>query len=890
MQRRIKKMSKSLDAFQRSANTELMNEQWQLLPYFVLRQTGFPLELLDALSSSDLATASKDLTGEILHMKEVRSQTLAFLRTYQRQRQSSSLEEQVLAKLHSKLEKGVPIPVHHLDAIKAHQDLLVRCLDWNATTQHLHDLKAAYADLYNGQIDQMSLCLIKLFAQRPEMRQVLLISNEANYDLFDEWLKAIGLKIKGQKLSRSDRRKVDTLMMYLQRICTKNDTNSHFGPFSTGQVRDRDVNIDHYRAEKGQRTSFYTHWAASQLAQQMSLDPALIGAIKPRRNPLLFLHAEKQELRYLDLAYNATTEPAIKHDIYFSPPITLTPVETRLIQACDGDKSVTALFSAWQQEYPDVTWEKFIQLLKSLQQRAILHLAFEIPVGSQNTLRDLRKLLPENNQPWSGILEELEELLQQFSQAEDIDVRRRLFTTLKTSFQNITGELPVRGMGQTYADRSVLFEECFLNCDELHIGGLVVKTIERDLSLYYDLLLLAPRYRLNAERQLLSNWFETRFKTTRSVPLEDFLVAFAADASILEPQYLAIDMEVHALMQRIEEAIVTPSSLTQKEIQIDPLKMHALLAKYSSDIPAVCNPDVMISAASYEAIQKGDFQVVVGDCHAAREILSHTSLTSFIEQKFPDFIQDLMHLYRTIIEDDEVVVDIIRTHPEKTAAQATLPCFDIELYGRSPKPRSEVLSLQDITVCQTSKGLRLYASRLQKFIRPLSTGFGPPRNTRNPFNIFGFPRHHSGLVLPGSRFTHIPRISMNRVVIQREIWRVPLHTFTQPVSIGNFHLDNEDASNFLRTKQIQESYQLPRFVFAKISSEPKVVYVDFEAPLLVRQLQRLIKHAEGYVEFSEMFPGPGQFWLTSSQGHHTCELRCAVFSVPGYTNKEENRG
>jgi len=49
----------------------------------------------------------------------------------------------------------------------------------------------------------------------------------------------------------------------------------------------------------------------------------------------------------------------------------------------------------------------------------------------------------------------------------------------------------------------------------------------------------------------------------------------------------------------------------------------------------------------------------------------------------------------SIIEDDEVVVDITRTHPEKTAAQDTLPCFDVEIYGRSPKTRSEVLSLQD---------------------------------------------------------------------------------------------------------------------------------------------------------------------------------------------------
>lgn len=872
-------MDKPSGMFAESKNTDYMSGKWRLLPQFVLRQTGFPIELIDALASPSVSEAADALLQALTHMREIRHQVFSLLRTYQRQEDSSSAWQPILAKMRAKVEKGVAIRSDNLQRFLLtvdDQDIRLLLFNWNTVVQQVQNLKLSYADTLNKHLEQASLFLIQLFAQDPRLLDVLLISNEANYDLFEKWLRSSFEA--GHPFSRGDRRKVDTLVMYLQRICTKNDTNSHFGPFSLGLVKDSEENISSKRGNILQRVSFYTYWAANHIAQKMSQETSLFGAMKPRRNPLTFLHPDKQEIRCLDFSYQALFENDIERGIRFSQPLSLTPKEMSLLKACDGSKSVMEVFSTWQQEYSESDWETFVRLLQSLDQRGILSLAFEVPVGSQNTLRDLRELLPAQDERWFSLLNEYEHLLQQFVQAKSTGERRALFTTLKDSFHRVTGQSPTRGEGHIYADRSVLFEECLLASDEIQIGGLLAETIERDLSLFYNLLLAAPRYRLVAEGRMLNDWFAARFEPVGQVSLENFLAAFVADAPLLEHHYSHIDAEVDAFLQRVQECILPPSALSQSERHIEYDTLHTVLATYTDFLPAVCNPDVMIGATSYDAIQRGDFKIVIGDCHAAREILSHTSLTPFLEQKFPNFVQEVMELYQSLIRDDEEIADVIRKHASKTAAQAVFPCIDIELYGRSPKSRSMVLLLQDLTVCQTSNGLRLYAPRLQKFLRLMTTGFGSMQMKRNPFDIFGFPRHHSGLVLPGHGLAHIPRISMNHVIVQREIWRVPVQAFMQPLAVGNFQIEDSNEGGFLRVKQVRAQYKLPRYVFAKIAHEPKVIYVDFDAPLLVRQLQRLIRQARGYIEFSEMFPGPGQFWLTSSQGSHTCELRFAVFS------------
>ena len=65
---------------------------------------------------------------------------------------------------------------------------------------------------------------------------------------------------------------------------------------------------------------------------------------------------------------------------------------------------------------------------------------------------------------------------------------------------------------------------------------------------------------------------------------------------------------------------------------------------------------------------------------------------------------------------------------------------------------------------------------------------------------------------------------------------------------------------------------------AKVPAEPKPIYVDWDSPILVRQLVRLARSGGRYVDFSEMLPGPDQLWFQPHGRRFTSELRCVLFS------------
>ena len=120
-------------------------------------------------------------------------------------------------------------------------------------------------------------------------------------------------------------------------------------------------------------------------------------------------------------------------------------------------------------------------------------------------------------------------------------------------------------------------------------------------------------------------------------------------------------------------------------------RVGAVLAAYAAPVPAVCNPDVIIAARDAAAVGRGDFTAVIGDCHALREVLTHTSFTPLIAQRVPELTAAVVAEYQKLLDPDEVLCDMARSHPNKTGSQVVYPGPDVEIFGRSPKSRAEVI-------------------------------------------------------------------------------------------------------------------------------------------------------------------------------------------------------
>jgi hypothetical protein len=330
---------------------------------------------------------------------------------------------------------------------------------------------------------------------------------------------------------------------------------------------------------------------------------------------------------------------------------------------------------------------------------------------------------------------------------------------------------------------------------------------------------------------------------------------------------------------QIRLKLLPESRLGEAVVEIDRAALHDLLEEYDAPVPAVCNADLMVIAGSIADLRHGAFQVLVGECHAVRELLSHGPMGPFIQDAFPDFLPLVGERYSSLVGPGEIVVDVIRSHSDKTLAQAQLPGFDLEVQGRSPKERQDVIALHDLVVRHTTDGLRLYAARLDRYVRLMGPPLGTFQLKRNPFTVFGFPRYYTGPPIKTPGLLHVPRLVAGRVVLQREQWSIPAEELSRPVAIGRARFDDIDGGEFLRARRLHRSLGLPRHVFVKLPGEAKPIYVDFDAPLVVRQLSRLARRTPGTLVVTEMLPGPAQLWFSASDGPATCELRLALFNV-----------
>ena len=120
---------------------------------------------------------------------------------------------------------------------------------------------------------------------------------------------------------------------------------------------------------------------------------------------------------------------------------------------------------------------------------------------------------------------------------------------------------------------------------------------------------------------------------------------------------------------------------------------------------------------------------------------------------------------------------------------------------------------------------------------------------------------------------HTPRMSIDRMIIAREAWG-----FT-PAELP-FAFEKNAAERFVAVRRWAHSHAMPRFVFVKVPTEQKPCFIDFDSPIYIDMLAKMVRHTmeihpdDVSIAITEMLPTPAQTWLTDAEGqHYTSELR-----------------
>jgi hypothetical protein len=796
------------------------SERWQAVPVALIRHAGYPLDDVTALADPALAGAAADL---LTAWRAARSAGAAVPR-------SARGDGGAFGSLRPVAGDGPGLAAYRA-AVAEFDARLARFAG-----AHAEALAAGRAHV------------ARLFTD-PWRQQVLLLANPSIHQQVRDWLAD-----RAPTTART-RKLTDLLAMYVQRLATKNETNSHFGPFAVARFTGDVAGVAWTERGAPARVAFLAHWAGQRLLDGLTAERL------PRPHPLAF-PTGRGPVRYDYVDGDGLPYPWVLTGPG-EPPA--DPRLHRLFDLVDGERTVVRL----RELSPGVDVDSG---LAALEAAGLVITRPELPSGEADAVAGLRAADP-------ALAGRLQRLLDEF--AGGTPARRvELLAELTGEFERRTEEHATRGAGQIYADRTVLFEDAISPMRDVRVGREIERFVTSELAEVYGGVLFPSRLRADRERAVLGDWLTDAFGPGRDVPLAEVYQRHRADRERLATACDTVDKEVADARVALTGALLAGWDGVAAEVAVPPGTLRALVDGVVTGQPAVCNPDVMLAAASPDAVARGDFVGVVGDCHAVRDLLTHGPFAPLLRTWVPDVAAHVLDGYRRVIDEDEVLVDVVRAHRSKIAAQWALPVPHLEVAGRSPHPRADVVLPKDLRLRVTPGGTpALVSPRFPgRRVRLMASISGADSVRFDPVAPFAFPRSLGGGLLDAVDRPYLPRLRSGRVVLSRRRWRVPVADLDPWRPHRRF--PTQDARQFASAILLAENLALPRHCFATFPHEPKPVYVDWHAPLLVRQFHRLAHTtpAGAAITLTEMLPIPTDSWLILGGGRHTAELRCTLFS------------
>src|SRR5262249_35313857 len=118
---------------------------------------------------------------------------------------------------------------------------------------------------------------------------------------------------------------------------------------------------------------------------------------------------------------------------------------------------------------------------------------------------------------------------------------------------------------------------------------------------------------------------------------------------------------------------------------------------------------------------------------------------------------------------------------------------------------------------------------------------------------------------------HSPRITIDRLVVSRECWTVP-------VAQAEFAHEKSSLARFKTVRRWASSLRLPRFLFVKFPSEAKPFDVDIKSTVHIENICQVVRlvmlnQSDLLMAVTETLPAHGQIWLPDySRDTYTKEL------------------
>lgn len=652
---------------------------------------------------------------------------------------------------------------------------------------------------------------------------------------------------------RKHRERERILARYWQRYCAKAETIGFFGPVCWIEL-DPDgppVAAKPGRGLTAHRQVYLEHWALAVLGDQIAADPVVRQWLSPMGQP------------HLTLAGDQVLDPT-------RPPRQLSRIEATVFARCDGRTPAHELAGRLVADGELRTVDDVYLLLDRLMSFGLLRWGIDVPVtldGEQSLRRTLAGIGdPAARARATAGLDRICAARDAVAAAAgDPDALGAALSGLDGEFAAVTGHDAGRAAGQMYAGRGLCWEETTRDL-AMTVGGPLLAAIGAPLELLLD----------------AARWVTARMVEVYDAALRDVFTELCAESGTTEVPLSQLWFLGQALFYggRPRPADTVAAELAQRwaelfglsglpegtrEVALRAADLRPVADRlFAADAPGwsaarLHSPDLQVCATDVDAINRGEFTVVLGELHVAWA----TNTCGVFVSGHPD--PDRL---RADLSADLGAGRLRPLLPLDWPRYSARLAFALEdpsdaQLGFAPAPGADpdrLVPISSLTVRTEAGALVAVAPDGRRW--PLAEVFDRPLAE---VSVEAFKVAATG--------AHSPRLTVDRLVVARQTWRTTVGECPLGTAIG-------DPDRYLAARRWRAALDLPERLFVKIETETKPTFVDLTSPLLVSSLATMVRSArlrggpDVGLTMSEMLPDTDQAWVPDADGRrYVSELR-----------------
>ncbi len=787
---------------------------YQLEPLFQIRMAGVPFDVLEPLATPRAMALARELAPRSDALEHTARAALDALRA-----DPAGLPRRRLERLRRAIGMRLPLPAGDPGGP-------AEVAAYAAGMHAVEELRARHARALDEELAAASVAL-HAAARRYLADYSVFVSASVEELAFAD--------PAGGGEPRWDRERDRTLLMYLQRLATKNETFSAYGPSGWGTVDAgaRGLRLDPRPALR--REAFLERWVADAIVAAVNGDPSARPELAPRLHP------------------SARLEGASAVRVDTGARVALDAEARALLLRCDGATPAHALGAP--------------ERLAALAEQGVLLWRLETPAFVLDRIGALRTTVGSfrdgvARRRWEPFLAALAELPAAFAREGSADRRRDLVRRARAALADVGVHAAAAAPQRTlYRASNPILEECTRECGFV-LGGDLAGEIAGEAAPWLDFWRDTYAFVAHRVNEKLRALLATVAGPDGAAPLPAFLRA--ADAANLPLGFNGLPTLAYVAFQEVKAAFRAAMS-GRPDAKAWALGASDLaFVRRRFEFPRFDeftwpSADLQLAAASVDDVRAGRHRWVVAELHIAAVAIQHG-----IYWGCPD-LPAFGRTVRTIAGGPVCDWGFVPADLVNHTLLHSEPIQDRWSYvGPNVMPPGwATVRPADAEVHVAAEGdvrIRGDGRDLGSFARSWVLGLG--------FHPFVF-----------SLGAHTPRLEVGRVVVQRETWtlgRADLPRAPYAASAPELAVDVD---------RLRAARGIPRHVYVRPTDaavrrlgaggrdkDVKPVYLDLESRPFLEVLARwMARHGE--LELAEMLPAPGDLLWRDDAGRRTFELR-----------------